>query len=199
MQTQSYSLKAKLLLLCGFLSAIAIAVGVTSDVTLIKVGTNFGSVVDKDIPKMRSSYEMMLDYRRIRISLRTLGIKGLSPAQATETVKDTLAAIEAYETEAKEYESYGFIDGQKEHYDKVNAAWQDFRAVGVKALGLWKAGTPEDLEKLSQVFLVECPAKAAVFNAAMENLSKFHETTTQNSVTAAHDVASTGVQLIIIV
>jgi methyl-accepting chemotaxis protein len=90
-----------------------------------------------------------------------------------------------YEKEKLAYLDLGFAPGQQEIYEKVDAAWVDFKSVGAEVLALHKSGTAADKEKMIEIFLTDCPAKAAVFTEAMKALTAFHKKTAESRVAAA--------------
>ncbi|MGZ3804386.1 MAG: methyl-accepting chemotaxis protein [Pseudobdellovibrionaceae bacterium] len=196
---KSFSLNVKLLMLCVFLLSISVIVGAVSYKSLAVVSENYGFIVDKVMPKTKLSYEMMLAYRRVRIQVRTLGLQGLSAADEEEAVKGALAAIEDYEKESKEYVGFGFVPGQKEVYDKVQAAWVDFKAVGEEVIRLNKSGKPEDREKMLKIFVKDCPEKAKIYTAAVEALIQFHQNVLESRMETAKAAEKSGNQLSLLV
>ena len=182
----------KLLMLCGFLLGISVIVGATSFYFSKEASRNYEFVLNKVVPKTKLSYEMMLNYRYVRISLRTLGLQGLSPADAEKAVKSALASIEDYEKAEAEYLALGFVPGQKEVYEKVNAAWKDFKATGQTVLALEKSGTPADREKMLSIFLHDCPEKAKVYTVAIKDLIAFHQDVLKERALAAEESARYG-------
>jgi len=179
------SLKMKLLLLCGFLSTVSVAIGITSYMALDGVDAEYGWIAKKTMPKMQYSDQMYLSYRKVRINLRTLGLPGL-PAEAVETaVKNAVEGIAEYEADDKSYVSYDFIPGQKEVYSKVEAAWQDFKVTGAEVLELQKTGTPAAKERMLQIFITDCPRKAAIYTKAITELAEFHRHAADKKVASA--------------
>lgn len=199
MRKKSLSLKAKMLLLCGFLSAITVAVGVTAYTSFQKVTGNYDGVVEISVPKMKLSYEMMLNYRRVRITLRTLGIEGLSPADAEEALKGATEAVADYEKYNEQYVNYGFVPGQKELYDRVNTAWTSFKQLGSEVEKLYHSGRAEDKAKLHQIFLKDCPEKARVYTEAVVALINFHQKVLDSRTADAKAAAASGNNIIVLI
>lgn len=197
--TKSFSLNTKLLLLCGFLLSLSVIVGSTSYFFGQRTGESYDFILSKVVPKTKLSYEMMLNYRAIRIRLRTLGLQGLSPAESAEAVKTALEAISAYEKIEAEYISYGFIPGQKELFDKVHASWENFKGVGNTVVELEKVGTPEAHAKMVAIFLKDCPEKAKIYTDDITNLIQFHEGVLKARQADAQAAAKTGNQVALIV
>lgn len=196
---KSLSLNKKLLILCGFLLSISLVVGGTSYLTSQKVSSNYGFILEKVVPKTNAANEMLLAYRRVRIALRTLGFEGTTVEGSQKTVEEVIKTIEDYENSQKQYISYGFIPGQKEEYDKVQAAWLDFKALGQVVLDLNKSATPEDRQKILQIFQKDCPEKAAVYTAAVTNLIQFHQKVLESRAQEADSAAHSGNNIIMLV
>lgn len=189
---KNLSLNMKLLMLCSFLLSISAIVGGTSYYFSKNTSETYQFIIDKVVPKTKLGYEMMVSYRQVRINLRTLGLQGLSRADAEAAVTNALAGIEGYEKAEAEYVALGFVPGQKEIFDKMQNAWLDFKAVGQHVLALEKSGTQEDREKMLSIFLKECPEKAKVFTEAVTNLLAFHNDVLHKRDAAADEAAEFG-------
>jgi methyl-accepting chemotaxis protein len=169
------SLKFKLIALCLFLSLLTLTVGVVSYQSLSDVKSDYAVIPQKVMPKLEHLNEMFLSYRRIRITLRTLGLQGLTPENAQEAVKETEHAIAAYEKANDAYVALQFMPGQKEVYDKVQESWLDFKKTGEEVLALYHSGTPESKEKMLNIFFTDCPRKAKIYTEAINALEAFHK------------------------
>ncbi len=182
---KSLSLKKKIIALSLLLLSLSPVIGGVSYMFLKEVNSELNIITADLVPKLRSNYEMMLSYRRVRITLRTLGLANLNPTQAKETVDSVVEAIEEYEKHDKEYNANNLSNEEKEAYAHVNTAWLDFKATGVKALELYKTNTPDSLAQLNHIYLKECPEKAKTFTAAMVTLIGLtNKKVTQASVSA---------------
>jgi methyl-accepting chemotaxis protein len=168
------SLKMKLVSLCVILSGLSLLVGVTSYYSLKDVQTEYAYIPSAVMPKLENISDMFLSYRRVRITLRTLGLPGLTPAQAEEAIRDTEHAIADYEKSEKAYFEIQSVPGQKELDDKLKAAWVDFKKTGEEVLTLYHSGTPESKERIIKIFFTDCPQKAKIFTIAMNELRTFH-------------------------
>ena len=184
-----WSLKSKLLTLCLVLLSLIIAVGGVNYRSLTEVQSQYGMLPTKVMPKLEYLNEMFLAYRRVRITLRTLGLEDLKPEMAAEAVHDALAAIEEYEKANQNYVALDFVPGQKELYEPVHATWEEFKSIGKEVLALQKTGKPEDREKMHQIFLTACPQKAKQYTAAILELQKFHKNVAAIRVKSAEEAA----------
>lgn len=169
------SLKTKLISLCLFMSAIPVVVGAFSFFGLNSVVGSFQKVTQGVLPNIETSEQMFLNYRRLRIELRTLGITGISKEQAEVAIKGVEEAIAKYEEARTEYLKTPFLPGEKEVFDKVDSAWVSFKAVGAEALKSYRQGTPEAHERLIEIFFNDCPREAKIFNITINNLVEFHQ------------------------
>jgi methyl-accepting chemotaxis protein len=182
------SLKAKLLLLTMALCAVSAVIGITSYISLTSVSEHYSWIATKTMPKMEHLDQMFLNYRKIRINLRTLGLPGLPQDQENKSISSTLEAIQDYEKANDSYVKLDFVTGQKELYDKLQTAWLDFKNTGVEVIQLQKSGTPEDHAKMLKIFFTDCPHKAQIYTEAVEALSAFHQNTAKTKVAAATSV-----------
>jgi methyl-accepting chemotaxis protein len=168
------SLKAKLFALCIFMAAIPVAVGGVAFWGIQGIGQSYEKVTGGVLRNIEVADQMYLHFRAIRISLRSLGLPGLTHEQGLQYVKEVNDSIAAYEKADKLYLSYGFLPGEQAEYDKVNATWVSFKSLGADALKLYLSGTTEDKQKLIEIFLVDCPKYAKAYDAAIANLVSFH-------------------------
>ena len=171
----NFGLKTKLLLLCGFMSIIPIVVGTVAYIGLKGVATNYEKVSQVVLPNVQSLDQMFLNFRRVRISLRSLGLNGVTKEQGADFIKDVQANMDLYEKNNKEYVGTEFLPGEKELYDKVDKTWRAFRVVGEKAIAYYQSGTPEDQAKLMYIFFHDCPDLAKQYTEDMNILAAFHK------------------------
>ena len=169
-----FSLKTKLLLLCGFMSLIPIAVGSISFFGLRNISSTYEKVTGEVLPKTQSIDQMFLHFRNIRISLRSLGLPGVDKVQAEKFIKEVQDNIAGYEKYRKQYESLPFSKEEKALNDKVNATWEEFKGVGDEVLSLYAQGTEEADKRILEIFLVDCPRYANLYTEAMEELVAYH-------------------------
>jgi methyl-accepting chemotaxis protein len=71
---RSMSFRAKLIALCLFLSSVSGVISAVAINGLSHIGRDNARVAEKVMPKLEELNSMFLEYRRLRISLRTLGI-----------------------------------------------------------------------------------------------------------------------------
>lgn len=171
----NYSLKVKLILLCSFLTLFTAVVGFFSYRGIHKIEVSNKRVVEGVVPSLELANSMAINYNKIRISLRTLGLPGITKEQADEAIRDTLKSIASYEADRKTYEALPFVEGEKALYESLNANWVHFRGIGEKAIAFYKSGKPEDHESMMKIFFVDCPEAALAFSSSLDNLLKFQK------------------------
>ncbi|WP_168196695.1 methyl-accepting chemotaxis protein [Bdellovibrio sp. ZAP7] len=181
------SLKAKLFALCIFMAAIPVVVGGVAFWGIQGIGRSYEKVTGDVLGNIEVADKMYLHFRSIRISLRSLGLPGLSHEQGLQYVKEVTDSIAAYEKADELYKSYGFLPGEKEKYDEVNSTWVAFKSLGTEALKLYLSGTNEDKLKLIGIFLIDCPKYAAAYDKAIASLVSFHHMNGEAWVQEARD------------
>ena len=172
---KNFSLKAKLLFLCGTLLLFTVVVGAVSFWGIKKIDNHLDRVANVSLPHIQSADSMYLTYSKVRIALRTLGLPGISKAEADASVNMVIELIKKYEEENKAYLATPFAEGEKVIYEKVARDWEDFKSIGEKVLMLHKSGTPEDKQKMLDIFLKDCPEAAAIYNSSIVALVEFHQ------------------------
>lgn len=192
------SLKQKIFGLCGFFLVFLGAVGATSYTQLGEVSQDYEQVATISVPKMEAAYKMFLDFRQVRIELRTLGIDGLPRESADIAVKRAVDAIEDFEKTNEHFLSLPADDGQKVVYEKAHAAWLKFKSVGERVLNHWKAGTPEDLKAMHEIFLKDCPESAAAYRTANTELVDYIQSHLDQRVEFARHAAKTSNTIVIL-
>lgn len=186
---QTFSLKSKLLLLCLTLSTVSVLVGFTAYVSLGKVSKKYDHVAVLNLPNIIDAGEMLAEFRQVRIGLRTLGIKGVLPAQGNEAIKSAKEAMDKYDLAAKAYLEKDFMPGEKELYSTVAENWDKFKLLGTEVIRLYQSGKTEDLERLNHIFFNECPEAAGAYFAAINKLIEFHQNDAHLSVKEAKSEA----------
>lgn len=181
MMKGQFGIRTKLLGLCMALSLMTVAVGAIGYFFSQKVEDNFRFIANKRVPKLELAGEMFLNYQQVRISLRTLGLPGLTPQNSEAAVQGTLEAIKSYEKSREAYVNLGFEEHQRELFEATDRAWEDFRHVGQQVLKLSQNPNPENQRKILEIFLHDCPEKAKTYSATIEALNAFHKQTIEGS------------------
>lgn len=181
------SFKSKLLALVGFLCVISISIGLVSYRGLGKVEAGYDKFTDQVTPHLNLVNSMYLEYRAVRINLRSLGLPNLGAEESKKYISEVEKAIENYEKLSEEYHKIPLLPGEKELFEQVDATWETFKAIGVRAIGLYKAGGAENMAKLNQIFLVDCVREASSMDAAIFKIKAFH---TKNGEAFIHEAQS---------
>lgn len=171
------SLKSKLLLLCTFLSSVPLLLGLFTFFGMKVISSNYERVSNIVLPNIEYADQMYLSYKQVRISLRSLGLSGLTDAQQKNFIDEVKANIDQYEKLNSSYHKVAFIPGEEEIYNQVALSWESFKKIGEKVLAFHQSGTEEDLKKMQAIFLKDCPEAAAAFDQAMNRLVSFQRET----------------------
>lgn len=173
------SLKAKLILLCFFLTIFTAVVGVFSFRGINQIGKADTKVIEDIVPNIEYVNAMALDYRNIRIAVRSLGLEGISKDQGSVEIDKVIKTIASYEENNKKYDLITSLPGEKELDDILRAKWLHFKGIGERAVALYKSGRPEDHEALKKIFFVDCPKAATEYDLALSALLAFHKNNLQ--------------------
>jgi methyl-accepting chemotaxis protein len=173
------SLKAKLILLCCFLTLFTAVVGFFSYKGIHDINVSDSKVIENIVPNLGYVNEMALAYRQVRISVRTLGLQGINKEEANEAIEQTLKAIATYEENKIKYDAIPALPGEKELDDALNVNWLHFKGIGEKAIALYKTGKPEDHEAMMKIFFVDCPKAALEYTKTLNALLDFHKNNLQ--------------------
>jgi methyl-accepting chemotaxis protein len=185
-----FSLKTKLLGLCGALLFFTVLVGGVSYWGINKIDSSYNKIASSSLPKIQAIDNMYITYQKIRINLRTLGLSGLSKKEEEIAVKNTMEAIESYEKQNTQYQKIAFYPGEKELYEKLDRDWNDFKKIGARVFALQKSNIASDREKMVDIFLKDCPEAAEIYNQSMIKILQFHEHNAKDWVGAAESDAS---------
>ncbi|WP_413558968.1 methyl-accepting chemotaxis protein [Bdellovibrio sp. HCB209] len=180
------SLKAKLFALCLFMATIPVVVGAVAFWGIRGLNASYQKVTEDVLGNIEVADQMYLHFRNVRINLRSLGLPGLSHEEGLQYVKEVEDSIAAYEKADQIYTLNGFLPGEKEKYEKVNATWVEFKKLGGEALKLYLSGTTEDKQKLIQIFLVDCPKYAKSYDESISALVEFHHLNGETWLNEAH-------------
>lgn len=181
------------------MSTIPVLVGTFSYLGLNKVSKSYEVIAEVVLPNVAYTDQLYLNYRKVRIELRTLGLPGINKEQAASAVKGVEEAIALYEENNQKYAAVPFAPGEQELYDQVETAWKSFKTTGAEALKYHAEGTPEAHEKLIHIFFNDCPNKAKIYTVAINNLLKFHHDRGDTLVKEAHTNADNTNDIILFV
>ena len=174
---RSMSLKTKLLSLTALLCGVAVAVGVTSYVSFKQVVGTYSAVVNEDVPNIVTADKIFLEYRYLRINLRSLGLEGIPKDVEDLSLKRVHEAIANVDRDLETYSKGPFMPGEEALFVKMYDTWKKFKALGGEILEHHKSKRPEDHAAMMQKFFYDCPAQAAVFTREMTELIDFLQAT----------------------
>ena len=186
----SFKLQTRLLLLCSSLCAISIVAGGVGLWALHRVDAEYTVVTTKSLPKMKLVYEIFLEYRQIRLDLKTLNFGDLTPKQTEDAVKSVYADMDHFKELNKKYVALGFVPGQEDLYKNLAEVWKGYNAAATEALQLMGSANPADQEKISKFFHVDAPARAKNFQAAIDALVEFQQRFLDSRVKSSQEVTA---------
>ncbi|WP_168196466.1 methyl-accepting chemotaxis protein [Bdellovibrio sp. NC01] len=140
-----------------------------------------------------------LAFKQARISIRTLGIEGVTPAQEEQAKKETLQAVAEVDMELKKFERPDLIPGEKELVASLQKNWEHFKGVGGNILKYQKEGTPESRKAMVGIFFKECPESAQTFMNDIMALRGFLTNQQKVWVAQARETAESNNQTLLIV
>lgn len=186
-------------MICVSLSLLSGLVGSLSYFSLVKTQKSYEQVTNVELPNLINLNNMFLQYRAVRINLRTLGLPGLPASEEQAAVSKVQKSIEAYEAARKEYLAVDFLPGEEKLFNELDQHWQKFKQIGASVLEYNKTGTAQSHEKMMQIFFKDCPETAALFTTAMNALMDFHLNTSKSFVQNAKQTADTSNKTIAVV
>ena len=193
------SFKTKLLLLCAAMAAVSITISIFAYRGLQNVGTSYDRIVDGVVPNLNLINSMGLNFRYARISIRSLGLTGLSKKDAEIAIKNATDAINNYEINHKDYDAIPFAPGEKEIYEELLLNWKKFRENGEKVIALYQAAKPEDYEAMMKLIFVNDPEVAAAYRDSLLKTLAFHNNHLKEYNTESQTISNRTDKLILIV
>ncbi len=196
---RSFSFKAKLLLLCSFMAFVSIVISVIAYSGLRNVDESNQRIVDRAFPETNRINSMMIHFNKVRVELRTLGLPGLSKADAEKSIQLATDEIAAFEENVREYKSIPFLPGQEEVFNTLYKEWTHFKYIGNRIVTLYRSGKPQDISDMNAIFFKDCPEAAAEFKTAIESALKFHRDNLDSVSVESKSIQSKANTLIIFV
>lgn len=196
--TNAVSLKAKILLICAFLSLISVGVGFIGYYGEKSLVSEYDQIIDGSMPNLNTLNNMYLSYKQIRINLRTLGLANISNADQLKAVEESKKSIEEYIKHDKVYNSIPFVEGEEELYRELNKNWEIFKSIGLRILELQKINTDEANVEMQLIFLGDCPKAAENFDKSMTDLKNFNLKNASTFVSNAKNKADLTTKIIIV-
>ncbi len=183
------SFKKKLVLLCVFMSCVSLMIGGVALYGFITFSKVSDDVAKRVIPRTALLNTMDVNYQKIRIQVRTLGLENLSLDNRTSAINNALKYVNNYENASKELKAYVTSKEELELYNRLDRQWEDFKSVGVKAIELGKVYDADARAKLLEIFLVHCPEAAGNFQQALDEYNDSIKIELKNAVALSNDVS----------
>ena len=168
-----FGLQTRLLLLCVFMSFIPILLGGFAYFGMKHLSNDYEKVTENILPNIAIADQMYLNFRQIRISLRSLGLPNIDQAQGLKFIEDVERNIKEYEDKDKQYINGSLLPDEKVLHAKVVKSWNEFKVIGEKVLTYYRSGSDSDRDRMLQIFLVDCLEAAKAYDIAMTDLVLF--------------------------
>lgn len=139
---------------------------------LAEVASTYQKLQDQSMPKLERTSTMFLSFRQVRISIRTLGLPGISEADRKNSVDSVMASLGEFEKAKEEYAKMEQGSEERALFENMTKEWEKFKVVGGRLLALEKKGTPEAMKEMLAIFMGDCPRGAESFKVAIEELDK---------------------------
>jgi methyl-accepting chemotaxis protein len=171
---KTVTISTRIWMMSAFLCALVLMVGMVSRHYLKNVSAEYSGIVSQNMPKQRQALELYGQFRQIRIDVRSLGLEGASEVQLEKKRQEVTEDIKTFESMTEEYRAKEFLSGEEELYKQVEARWEEFKKIGVRAVELSKFRDQHSRAELSKLFAEECPRIAGLFNTELNKLLSFH-------------------------
>lgn len=156
-----------------FLILDGIIITAIAYVGIHQVDNDFLKITDISMPNIHRFTDMNLNFRTVRIHLRTLGIEGLSESDAQKSLENVEKYIVLIEKAHKEFNQDLATTEEKQLFQNFIQEWANFKEIGSRIVTFHKEGTPESFKKMNQIFLTDCPASAAKIELTIRQMSDY--------------------------
>lgn len=187
------SIKTKIITVCSFLAVLTCITGGVSYLTVKNVQAKYHLVADVSLPNSQLLGGMNSAFKEVRIHLRSIGLPGMSGDAKLREVALAKESIANFETLRKVYEGDGFEPGEKELYDSLMVAWQEFQVVGNRVINIVDTNSSDASAQLERIYISDCPEAAANFESHFDKIIKFHASFAKDSVASAASTQEAGV------
>lgn len=179
------SFKTKLLLFSLMLTFSTVVVGLMSLYSLKNVKMEYQVVTNQVLAKREKLNEMLAEYRRIRISVRSLGLPGIPAEEEKYQLKEITEALQRIEILDKEFRAFPSSEFAQKAYEEAWAAWIVFRGVGERVVKLNALKTPQAMQDIMTIYFVDCPKAAEDYKNKMGAMVELQNKLAQEGVSIA--------------
>ncbi|MGK5084071.1 methyl-accepting chemotaxis protein [Bdellovibrionota bacterium FG-1] len=190
------SIKAKLLLICSFLSTFVVGTGLIAFSSSYQVLIKYDRVAMVNIPSSKNLAEMRIAFRSLQAHLGQLRSLGATPKWVEDASKGIHESITKYEQAAKPFREIEFHPQQKELYQSVDAEWNQYKDLALRIVDLAKSKSHEDEVKLTTLYFSDSPESEGRFTQAMNRLITLEEQDSQAWIQKAKDAVKLGILLL---
>lgn len=187
---QGLSLKGKLFFISIISLIILILVGFNSSIGLMRIEEETRNITDVSVPHNEIISSLDVNFRSLRIELRTLGLPGISNEQKDATIKNIYKYIAEFEANEAKLLKLGFIAQDKEQFGLLQNEWAGFKKLGGRILELANSNREEDQKELVRIFLNDCPQYAERVNKIIIGLTDYYLNQTNQFILKNKEVSS---------
>ncbi len=192
---KNLSLRAKLLLISGFMSTICLAVGLTSFWYTTKITNAFSDIIKADVPSIRQINQMVLSFRLARIELLNLIVPGRSAEENETSIKMGTEQWEKFFIDEK-----AFLEGsagakEKEIFNAFKEATdvghQDFKHA-VELFEKNKSETSAERKEMERFVVNELDQHGKVVRETAQKVVDYSSAALEENTEHAFSAAKTG-------
>ncbi|EQC46509.1 methyl-accepting chemotaxis protein signaling domain protein [Bacteriovorax sp. Seq25_V] len=142
---------------------------------------------------------MALNYRRIRIELRTLGLKGLTLDQKAAAINESIKAIAKYKEQSSKLDQVEMSVEERKQVSALAKKWNNFENIGKEAIALAQKNDETSITRLMNIFLKDCPEAASAYREVMDKLLNYYSNKLQETKKKSTDMINNIELLILLV
>src|SRR5579863_5389217 len=179
------TLRMKLLLGFSISAVFLLLVGVINFFAVQGVTATFGVIPDIDVPNIFSLSEMRSLADDIRAKSNRMGIATIPPEEFNLIVSGVGDDISRYAAADKAYTSIDWQKGEKELYDPMNVAWQEYMVAINKVTQFGKAGDAASRAQMIDILTRDTRTLAQKYVQANQKLTGYWKRTVAERSIAA--------------
>jgi len=142
------TLKARLILICSLLSLALIIVGITGNITLRSVASDYNHVAKINLPNADLLQGMSVATGNVIRQVVRMGYSDLKDEEIKHLSEKFDEYSKRYAEADKKYQDVPFVEGEAELYDKVSKGWEETLKTGREGMKLRISGDMAAFRKL---------------------------------------------------
>lgn len=192
-------IRAKIVAICTLLSLFVVGMGASNYFSLQEVTNKYTHVSEINMPNAVYLAQLREFYRRARIHLSLLAVKGSDAKKREDSVQEIKKAMADFDKIRDKYLNVPFVEGEQALWDKVEATWKRFPTIVENTIRLARSASPEDAAKLDRIVLVDMEEFDSQFGTDIGTLTEFQNAEAAKWGDEAKTSASRSKTLIVVV